>query len=328
MSEAVCQAEHAGSIKYDNNSFNQNDINGEELAQQTVIAFITMMFAFLCFLVAICVHNRPIRLIFILITCALLAVFITFTTKAAIKASKDPIMIAFSLSHFVTKSVRTSPLLNPDSVFPEHVEFEAEFENIRREVMEVAKQEELWPLAKRTYQGANSTISDITTVDGKEVGWRFLSVSVGGKFGPQIEQMLPALTSLVKKHGDKIMTCAISMLPPHVKITPHIGYSKSIIRYFLPIELPTQPNACFLCLNGAAHGWQLGKSFCFDDCFTHSVHNDSDQRRIVVFMDIVREIHGKPLLSKITKFMFKHFVHKTKAVQDELKKTEVLVPTL
>ncbi len=328
MSSTVCALEHKGDIKLDNNSFNHNDKNGEIFAQNALIAFLAFTYFFLCFLLAICITNRPLKLMFILLTLALLAVFIAFTVKVSQEACNNPIVVAYALSQYITKVVRTNPLLNPDDVFPGHRDFEAEFESIQKEVLTLAEQEDAWPLTKTTFGDANSGIGNDVRVDpetGKEIGWRLFMVSVGEKFSPRAEELLPTLTKLVKKHNDKMVSCALSMLPPHVAIPPHVGYAKSVIRYMLPVELPSQTDACFLCLNGNSEQWQLGKSFCFDDCFIHSVHNDSSQRRIVVYCDILREVHQKPLLTKMTKWVFKHCIQNTEPVKKELQRTEYLV---
>ncbi len=328
--ETCCSLEHQGQTKPDNDSWNHNDDEGRELTCQITIGVSFFLVFLLCLIIACCVTSKGLKAFFFLLTIAALAVFIAFSVQVGQKVQSKPIVVAYALSQYVTKSCRTNPRLNPDDVFPEHVEFETKFPEIQKEVMLLAQQEDVWPLTKTTFGGANSGIGTDIQIDektGKETGWRIFMVSVGEKFTPRAEELLPTLTSLVRKHNGKMVSCAISMLPPHVCIPPHVGYAKSVIRYMLPLEVPKE-EGCFLCLNGEAYKWEQGKSFCFDDCFPHSVRNDTSERRIVVYCDILREVHSKPVLTKISKFVFQNFVQNSQAVKDELARTEYLVSSV
>ncbi len=287
----ICQMEHIGKISHNNNSWNHNDDEGQDVSNLLGIALTTSVFFGLCLTITLLLKNKFMKVLFGLVSLGLFAVSIAFFVQFGMHVGEKPISMVYFLSHYLTKVVRTQPRLNADDVFPGHIDFENDYKSIQTEVLELAEKEDMWPLTKNIFGNGNEVIGGDVSIDantGKEVGWRFFMISVGDKFSPQAEVLLPTLTRLIKKHKDVMVSCAISMLPPHVKIPPHVGYSKAVVRYMLPIELPTEQNRCFMCLNGKDEHWELGKSFAFDDCFIHSVHNDSSQRRIVIYADVLR----------------------------------------
>lgn len=325
----ACNLEHQGRIKSGNDSWNHNDTEGQELNTQFVIILIFIVVFFLCLSILFYVHHKFLRVLLILLCLGALGVVIAFAVQMGEHIKNKPISAIYAFSHHVTRAVRTNPRLNPNDVFPGHVDFEKAFPEIQKEILALAAQEDAWPLTKTTFGQSNYGVaSDIRqdAVTGKEIGWRLFIVSIGDQFTPRSRELLPVLTDLVQKHKERLVSCAISLLPPKVRIPPHVGYTKSVIRYMLPIELPK--SHCFLCLNGESEMWELGKSFCFDDCFPHSVHNDSEERRIVLYCDILREVHSKPILTKLSKWFFTNFVQHSSAVKDELRRTEYLVPTI
>lgn len=327
MSDVVCQLEHFERTTAATNSWNHNDDEGQDVSFLFTVGMLATTFFILCVIIACQSRNRKLKLLFGLIALGFLTVAIVFFAKFGMHVNEKPISLVYALSHYITKAVRTKPKLNPSDVFPGHVDFEQNFAQIQSEVLKLAENDESWPLTKTTFSGANEGISEVHTdaVTGKEIGWRIFMVSVGDNFSPRAEEVLPTLTSLIKKHKDKMVSCAISMLPPQVRIPPHVGYSKAVIRYMLPIELPVDNEQCFLCTNGVAEHWELGKSFAFDDCFIHSVHNDTSQRRIVIYADILREVAARPWLSFFSKFVFKNIVQNSDAVKKELARTEYLI---
>lgn len=335
----ICELEHQGSIKTDNNSWNQNDTAGEELATKlTLCVVFAILFLFCIVLILSTQHYRKLlKAFFIILALAFLGAFIAYAVQTGETIKHNPITVIYGFSQYVTKLVRTNPRLNPPDVFPGHVDFENNFLEIQKEVLTLADQKGgEWPLMHTTFGSHNSGFRQPEEEgkegkeDGKEgskeiIGWRWFMVSVGERFSPKAEELLPTLTSVIKKNQDRVVSCALSMLPPGVRIPAHTGYTKAVVRYMLPVEVPSTPNSCFLCLNGQAHEWELGKSFAFDDTFTHSVYNNSTQRRIVVYCDILREIPAQPLFTRLSHWFVKNFIQDSAIVKAELGRTEYLV---
>ena len=46
---------------------------------------------------------------------------------------------------------------------------------------------------------------------------------------------------------------------------------------------------CHIIVGGEKYSWTEGEHVLFDDTYRHEVWNKTDQRRVVFFLDIVRE---------------------------------------
>src|SRR5205085_4621122 len=89
-----------------------------------------------------------------------------------------------------------------------------------------------------------------------------------------------------------------SVLEPWTKLAPHVGVYKGVIRYHLSLIVPDQWNKCFINVNGKFLHWRQGQDMLFDDLFLHYVENNTDQRRVVLFLDIKRDFRN-PLINLI-----------------------------
>ena len=52
--------------------------------------------------------------------------------------------------------------------------------------------------------------------------------------------------------------------------------------------VPSPAEACGIKVGGITAHWHEGESMVFDDTFEHSVWNESDGTRVVLFLDILR----------------------------------------
>jgi aspartyl/asparaginyl beta-hydroxylase (cupin superfamily) len=80
-------------------------------------------------------------------------------------------------------------------------------------------------------------------------------------------------------------TAGFSCLGPGTKLSPHVGYTKSILRLHLGLIVPEN---CGICVGGETRCWEEGKCLVFDDTTEHSAWNDSDKPRIVLLVDFLR----------------------------------------
>lgn len=83
----------------------------------------------------------------------------------------------------------------------------------------------------------------------------------------------------------EVSTVMFSILEPHVKIPAHTGKLSGIWRYHLALLVP-EGGMCFIEVNGEKYFWREGEGILFNDTFVHSVTNDTDGYRIVLFLDI------------------------------------------
>jgi ornithine lipid ester-linked acyl 2-hydroxylase len=105
-----------------------------------------------------------------------------------------------------------------------------------------------------------------------------------------------------------VYTAFFSVLDPHQEITPHWGYYKGFLRYHLGVRIPynNANNQCWLRVNGdraqnelldknqiefgERYYWKNGEGIIFDDNYLHDAANESDEVRVVLWLDLRRKM--------------------------------------
>jgi beta-hydroxylase len=87
-----------------------------------------------------------------------------------------------------------------------------------------------------------------------------------------------------------MVTAMFSILAPRKHILPHRGPYKGILRYHLGLIVPKDKEDCRIRVGSEIRHWEEGKSLLFDDTYDHEVWNDTDETRVVLFVDIIRPL--------------------------------------
>jgi len=87
-----------------------------------------------------------------------------------------------------------------------------------------------------------------------------------------------------------MQTAMFSILAPGKRIPPHDGPYKGVLRYHLGLLVPDRGDAVGIRVGGQVAHWQEGQSLVFDDTYEHEAWNDSDETRVVLFVDVVRPL--------------------------------------
>lgn len=98
----------------------------------------------------------------------------------------------------------------------------------------------------------------------------------------------PFISSIVHKYDDLIVTAGFSIMSPGTIIYPHEGYTDSVLRCHMGIEVPE--GDCFLKVDAVQRQWQEGEAFVFDDTFEHQAWNKTSHRRIIMLLDLDKEL--------------------------------------
>jgi beta-hydroxylase len=85
-------------------------------------------------------------------------------------------------------------------------------------------------------------------------------------------------------------TAMFSILSPRKHILAHRGPYKGVLRYHLGLLVPRDAESCRIRVGSDIRHWQAGRSLIFDDTFNHEVWNDTDDTRIVLFVDFLRPL--------------------------------------
>jgi ornithine lipid ester-linked acyl 2-hydroxylase len=91
-------------------------------------------------------------------------------------------------------------------------------------------------------------------------------------------------------------------------VSPHWGYYKGFVRYHLGVVIPDDnaDRRCWLRVNpdpadnaqkekalierGPKYYWRNGRGVVFDDTYLHDAANESDQVRVVLWLDVARKL--------------------------------------
>ena len=85
-------------------------------------------------------------------------------------------------------------------------------------------------------------------------------------------------------------TAMFSILAPHKHIPDHCGPYKGVVRYHLALKVPEPREQCRIRVGDEIVTWEEGRSLLFDDTYEHEVWNDTDDERVVLFLDVVRPL--------------------------------------
>jgi beta-hydroxylase len=240
---------------------------------------------------------------------------------------KNPIEALYMMSSILTLGIRTPEFLDKDYYFPKNRVFEdpTNFEALKDEVIRILEKTEngdKLKMTSETFSGQNKYIgSDIRRENDKIKAWRVINLKVGTEYSPDANKHFPALVQLLKDMPE-VCSCSISVLQEGVHIPIHVGYYKGIMRYMIPIIVPKDREKVFLCVNELKYSWTEGVGVLWDDTYPHKVYNNTNEIRVVIYMDVVRPLSG--FLNSMNRFILR-LASNSKIVKDEIKKTEIQV---
>lgn len=151
------------------------------------------------------------------------------------------------------------------------------------------------------------------------------------KSGSFIEEncALAPKTAALLRDIPGVWTAFFSVLEPHQHIKPHWGYWKGFVRYHLGVVIPdnNRDEKCWIRINaeawdrddrsaieqGEKYFWHNGEAVLFDDTFLHEAANETDQVRVVLFLDVARKmVWPLALLNRL----FLWIAHQDKSVKE------------
>lgn len=118
--------------------------------------------------------------------------------------------------------------------------------------------------------------------------WKtYMLYAYGARFEKNLSQCPDTDSVLQKIPG--MVTAFFSIIEPHTAIAPHRGPYKGVLRYHLALQVPIPADSCGIQIGDSVYHWQQGRSLIFDDTVTHEAWNNSDDIRIVLFVDFKRK---------------------------------------
>ena len=168
--------------------------------------------------------------------------------------------------------------LMPNEHFPWVKELEAAAPAIRREL------EQLLSTQQRIIDAVEVTKYH-EPISPDDRGWRLCYLYLMGHRLKQVCQDCPETEKAVKNIPG-LMNVLFSVLEPHSHIPAHRGFYKGYARCHMGLIIP-EGDVKFR-VDGQLMGWEEGKAFFFDDGYEHEAWNRTDERRIILFIDVAR----------------------------------------
>ena len=132
--------------------------------------------------------------------------------------------------------------------------------------------------------------------------------------------MVPKTTNLIKKMPS-VTLAMFSILDPGKKIPPHIGFFKGVFRYHLGLIIPDE-GECYIINKKQRYDWKEGEGVLFDDTYIHEVWNKTENRRVVLFLDVYRDESLPRWIRPLNRKMIK-LLAESKRIKKAAKKAEV-----
>jgi ornithine lipid ester-linked acyl 2-hydroxylase len=161
----------------------------------------------------------------------------------------------------------------------EHIELYADV--IREEVERLLEDRDALP----NFQDISKDQIEITTDD----RWKTFFLYGYGFTAKLGVEMCPQTAALMREIPG-MTTAMISILSPGKHILDHRGPYKGVLRYHLGLIVPEDAEACRIRVGDDIRHWEEGKSMIFDDTFNHEVWNDTEETRVVLFVDVMRPL--------------------------------------
>ena len=183
--------------------------------------------------------------------------------------------------------------------------------------------------------GIKDQLTDIEALGGNyttggihSIRWKSFMFK-SGSFIDENCRMAPKTAALLQQVPG-LYTAFFSILDPHQYVPPHFGYYKGFLRYHLGVLIPDDNagESCWLRVNdrlednllrqkslidkGERYYWKNGKGVIFDDTFLHDASNESDEVRVVMWLDIRRKL---PFYLQLFNIFCLWIAHRDKSVR-------------
>jgi aspartyl/asparaginyl beta-hydroxylase (cupin superfamily) len=179
--------------------------------------------------------------------------------------------------------------------YPELLALEKHYPTIRKECEQLLEMKD--QITNISVLGGNYTAESIHTAAWKSYMFK------SGEFIEENCVRCPETTEVLRKIPG-IYTAFFSILDPEQYVSPHWGYYRGFWRFHLGVIIPDDnaEGKCWIRINddpairqpddreriegGEVYHWKNGEGILFDDTYLHDAKNDSDEVRVVLWLDV------------------------------------------
>lgn len=169
-------------------------------------------------------------------------------------------------------------------LFPQLKIFEEHWEEIRDEAL---------ALHEKTHIKASNDLDDLGFNSFFKAGWKRFYLKWYGANLPSANQLCPRTIELINSVPE-IKGAMFTMLPPGGRLVNHRDPYAGSIRYHLGLVTPNSDD-CYIDVDGEKYAWRDGEAVMFDETYIHYAVNNSDQNRIIFFLDVKRPVTFAPV---------------------------------
>jgi beta-hydroxylase len=139
-------------------------------------------------------------------------------------------------------------------------------------------------------------------------GWKRFYLKWYGDFMPSAKDLCPKTVEMVQAIPS-VNAALFALLPGKSKLGAHRDPFAGSLRYHLGLKTPNS-DLCRIYIDGQPYAWRDGEAILFDETYIHSVNNDTDDVRIILFCDVTRPLHTV-VMRAVNNFMIRYVVKLT-----------------
>lgn len=212
---------------------------------------------------------------------------------------------------YLFSAVPKDPLL-PAEDFPQLKSLKDNWETIRDEALAVYHE------GKVEY---NAEQHDLAFLSFKKLGWKRFHMKWYGDFLPSALERCPKTIEIMRAIPE-LNSAAFTLLPPGKKLGRHRDPFASSLRYHLGLVCP-KADGCSIWVDGEKYTWKDGEDIVFDETYVHWAENETDEPRLILFVDFTRPLHT-PVMRFINQFLIDHIYGITASRNDRTEKSGLL----
>ncbi|GLR63634.1 aspartyl/asparaginyl beta-hydroxylase domain-containing protein [Marinospirillum insulare] len=169
-------------------------------------------------------------------------------------------------------------------LFPQLKIFEEHWEEIRDEAL---------ALHKETHIKASDELDDLGFNSFFKAGWKRFYLKWYGANLPSAQRLCPRTIELINSVPE-IKGAMFTMLPPGGRLVNHRDPYAGSIRYHLGLATPNS-DECYIDVDGEKYSWRDGEAVMFDETYIHYAANNTEENRIIFFLDVKRPVNFLPV---------------------------------
>jgi aspartyl/asparaginyl beta-hydroxylase (cupin superfamily) len=127
-----------------------------------------------------------------------------------------------------------------------------------------------------------------TSMVDKKNSWRTIALKTWNIVMFKNQKQFPVTSALINKYP-QIVSASFNLLEPGSKILPHCGDTNAIYRCHLGLEVPAGLPETGFKVKEESRPWEKGKWIIFMDAYQHEAWNNSEGRRYIFLIDVVRD---------------------------------------